>query len=415
MYSFGLVLWELLTGKDAFGSLENREIAIEAATNETRPVIPPCPIVLEKLMRACWAVDPASRPAFEYIGKILDKPASMLLAYATGANRAPTTDNAREAEAATAGLHQDADKLGVLVRKLITMLDSEEDFENLKAAKTLQSLAKMENTGHYFATDGGLPHLFKFIRSPGRVQEEALRALAVLAEDESVTTELARDNIFSVLLKMLAQENDIIRTIVFKVLIAAAKHHDGRDNLASLKAVGTVFDFLSGTENIQALAIDCLANLVEEHEGLRFTNPRQPVDANFGRRSVYPARTPANQQLGLADKSPESPRQHGFIKEGRERTAGQPAVRPFCQTAEQSNADASGPCVQLHGQVRSDATLTAVVGPDRSQQDFGQADRFNRPKHSHHSPANSVLLAVRQGDEAGHPRRSRACGGLYSR
>jgi serine/threonine protein kinase len=271
VYSFGLVLWEMLTGKDAFGSLENREIAIEAATNQTRPVIPPCPIVLEKLMRACWAVDPASRPAFEYIGKILDKPASMLLAYATGANRAPTTDSAREAEAATAGLHQDADKLGVLVRKLITMLDSEDDFENLKACKTLQSLAKMENTGRYFATDGGLPHLFKFIRSPGRVQEEALRALAVLAEDDSVTAELARDNIFSVLLKMLGQENDIIRTIVFKVLIAAAKHPEGRENLASLKAVGTVFEFLSGSENIQALAIDCLGNLVEEHEGNQAT------------------------------------------------------------------------------------------------------------------------------------------------
>lgn len=77
VYSFGLVLWEIVTGMELFPEMESysqfkRAICIE----DYRPNIPPKnkqgqPIVtsLQDLMRKCWDKNPKARPAFK--GKLL--------------------------------------------------------------------------------------------------------------------------------------------------------------------------------------------------------------------------------------------------------------------------------------------------------------------------------------------------------
>jgi len=69
MYSFAIVLWELLTQKDPFPEVDSWANLIEVVvTQEQRPEIPKeCPTRLRKLITACWAQDPASRPTFEQI------------------------------------------------------------------------------------------------------------------------------------------------------------------------------------------------------------------------------------------------------------------------------------------------------------------------------------------------------------
>jgi len=59
IYSFGMFLWELFTKQTPFIGLTANQIVDEIIYRQLRPEIPPtCPIVFEKLIRACWSTDP---------------------------------------------------------------------------------------------------------------------------------------------------------------------------------------------------------------------------------------------------------------------------------------------------------------------------------------------------------------------
>jgi len=69
VYSFGIVLWEILTRQEPFQEFENYEEFRDAICNRhVRPLIPPtCHPTLKQLMEACWHHDPTKRPAFPAI------------------------------------------------------------------------------------------------------------------------------------------------------------------------------------------------------------------------------------------------------------------------------------------------------------------------------------------------------------
>ncbi|KAN0019805.1 hypothetical protein ACTFIU_003027 [Dictyostelium citrinum] len=68
VYSFGLVVYEIYTGKIPFEGLDGTASAAKAAFENYRPSIPPdCPVSLRKLITKCWAADPSQRPSFTEI------------------------------------------------------------------------------------------------------------------------------------------------------------------------------------------------------------------------------------------------------------------------------------------------------------------------------------------------------------
>eukprot|EP00026_Physarum_polycephalum_P003213 Phypoly_transcript_03223.p1 GENE.Phypoly_transcript_03223~~Phypoly_transcript_03223.p1 ORF type:complete len:636 (-),score=101.66 Phypoly_transcript_03223:501-2408(-) len=77
IYSFGLLLWEIVTGQPLFENMEPKKIAAEVLKG-VRPKIPPsCPEPLSGLMSRCWDEDPQLRPIFQEIVKelrTLDQP-----------------------------------------------------------------------------------------------------------------------------------------------------------------------------------------------------------------------------------------------------------------------------------------------------------------------------------------------------
>uniref|UniRef100_H3DHS1 Sterile alpha motif and leucine zipper containing kinase AZK n=1 Tax=Tetraodon nigroviridis TaxID=99883 RepID=H3DHS1_TETNG len=67
-FSFGVVLWEMLTSEVPFKGLEGLQVAWLVVEKNERLTIPSgCPASFAKLMRSCWATDPKERPVFKQI------------------------------------------------------------------------------------------------------------------------------------------------------------------------------------------------------------------------------------------------------------------------------------------------------------------------------------------------------------
>ncbi|GIL50268.1 hypothetical protein Vafri_6477 [Volvox africanus] len=65
VFSFGIVLWELLTCKVPYMDMTPLQAAVGVVQKGLRPAIPPnCPLPLAELMGMCWTGDPAQRPSF---------------------------------------------------------------------------------------------------------------------------------------------------------------------------------------------------------------------------------------------------------------------------------------------------------------------------------------------------------------
>jgi hypothetical protein len=68
VYSFAIVLWELLTHKIPFGETWDHQLANQVVLQGYRPAIPEnCPARLAEIIQACWDGDPKQRPASRVI------------------------------------------------------------------------------------------------------------------------------------------------------------------------------------------------------------------------------------------------------------------------------------------------------------------------------------------------------------
>ncbi|XP_078436468.1 serine/threonine-protein kinase STY13-like [Wolffia australiana] len=72
VYSFGIVLWELLTNRMPFEGMSNLQAAYAAAFKQARPDLSEdMPGELVSLMQSCWVEDPRIRPGFIHIIQVL--------------------------------------------------------------------------------------------------------------------------------------------------------------------------------------------------------------------------------------------------------------------------------------------------------------------------------------------------------
>lgn len=68
VWSFGIVLWELLTREPPFRDLEQNSIIFLVGSGKLRPKIPStCPEGFKLIMQMCWKYTPKERPSFKLI------------------------------------------------------------------------------------------------------------------------------------------------------------------------------------------------------------------------------------------------------------------------------------------------------------------------------------------------------------
>jgi len=71
VYSFSIVLWELLTNRMPFEGMSNLQAAYAAAFKNVRPSVENLPEELVFILQCCWAEDPNLRPNFTQIVRML--------------------------------------------------------------------------------------------------------------------------------------------------------------------------------------------------------------------------------------------------------------------------------------------------------------------------------------------------------
>ncbi|XP_059287285.1 uncharacterized protein LOC132040645 [Lycium ferocissimum] len=72
VFSFGIVLWEILTGEEPYANMHYGAIIGGIVNNTLRPLVPSyCDTEWRILMEQCWAPDPSVRPCFTEIARRL--------------------------------------------------------------------------------------------------------------------------------------------------------------------------------------------------------------------------------------------------------------------------------------------------------------------------------------------------------
>lgn len=74
VYSFGIVLWELLTALIPFQDMTPVQAAFAVSHKNARPPLPTaCPAAFVHLIKRCWATNPDKRPDFDHIVSLLEQ------------------------------------------------------------------------------------------------------------------------------------------------------------------------------------------------------------------------------------------------------------------------------------------------------------------------------------------------------
>ncbi|CAN1154558.1 Serine/threonine/tyrosine-protein kinase HT1 [Linum perenne] len=73
VYSFGIVLWELLTALTPFDNMTPEQAAFAVCQKNARPPLPvSCPRAFSQLIKRCWSSNPVKRPHFDEIVTLLE-------------------------------------------------------------------------------------------------------------------------------------------------------------------------------------------------------------------------------------------------------------------------------------------------------------------------------------------------------
>lgn len=184
VYSFGIVLWELVTGDAPFKQMRDVQVTLAVLSNNARPMMPPSvPPRLAKLIKVCWDNDPNVRPDFEIIAKMLE---SGELDF-PGAKREDVQAyiNLLNADATKEAEINNSTPTPTLANNLINLLSDPE--KSLDAIKSIESLFADPQWSQLFIEGGLVTKLITLLLNceDARVANSAVSLTAVSLKNDA--------------------------------------------------------------------------------------------------------------------------------------------------------------------------------------------------------------------------------------
>lgn len=74
VWSYGVLLWEMFNPNQIpYPNFDNMQLVIEVTKGYRMPIPKECPLVVTKIMKACWSLKPSKRPSFLLISILLTR------------------------------------------------------------------------------------------------------------------------------------------------------------------------------------------------------------------------------------------------------------------------------------------------------------------------------------------------------
>jgi hypothetical protein len=265
VYSYGIILWEMLTGDVPYRGMREIQVAMSVINHNNRPKIPNnCPQNLAKFIRICWQTDPQKRPEFRTIVRGLESGAisfpgtdiSKLTAYAQNCSRLMSSSDLSLVE-----IPREVD-LGAVtpgnVEKIVSELETDE-----MAIVKLAAVAHRPDMLRPLAQSNIIPVLVKQLTNcqASNLIVHLSLLLSQLLKNETLLASFVKNGGPAVLLDLLPRFCTLMIPSILDCLIAIAR----RDRLMMTSShLSRISPFLLYTDlSVRQTAIRLLNLLVE--------------------------------------------------------------------------------------------------------------------------------------------------------
>jgi hypothetical protein len=255
VYAFGMLLWTLWSRVEPFATLMPRDVPPLIRQGKRPPLADAkAPHIFEKLITACWHDEPAQRPEFAAVARVLQQPDEMLL-------------GERRAEApveALSDMTEGERKLAAVVLRLCEMLASSDAAARLKAAEMVVTLAANAQSDRVFAATPLSDRLAALLATRGAgvdVFNAVMRAVEAIAALPLTTERVRRAAILPTLLAAarVAPLRDAALAATGALARQSARVRDALRPLDGLVVFGDVLRSADAGDGTRALAAWCAA------------------------------------------------------------------------------------------------------------------------------------------------------------
>ena len=216
VYSFGILLWELFSGQDAYNNLSDRD-AIDNIINGFRPSKPfNCPLIVWKLMESCWISDIHQRPSFTSLLRVLNQSPDRILTY---------SGNNTNGIELTSGLSEK--RIENLMKKVIFLLKSNNTENRLKGLAVIASVGTSESSVDLIIELDIFSCLKDILQvRQWKLREACARCLGILCRWAQCKKEMKEKGLIIDLIDCLQQQEDLVIIQIAKAIISLVNDPD---------------------------------------------------------------------------------------------------------------------------------------------------------------------------------------------
>ncbi|GAM20154.1 hypothetical protein SAMD00019534_033290 [Acytostelium subglobosum LB1] len=277
VFSFGVLLWEMFARELKLSDLKCN--VVNGYSHYVRPSLANCPFTIDKLIRLCISIDPASRPTFQTIIKVLRQPIHTLQRFQKPA------ETPESSTPASAGDHLPPPNSPRYVSPSVTVLDMDKKEKiqkiiaichDLISSPTLNNLTRASSAIEVVCrSDDNLPYLqhlnvfgllFQLVGTNIEdIQLVALRSISNMLNNNDLNAVFRNVLGVNALLQLLQERSENLQFATIKILQVLAHSDANIQEIVSKGGIPLLIKQMSSAQNelIKLQIVWCLTMLLE--------------------------------------------------------------------------------------------------------------------------------------------------------